>query len=439
MLRDEHELSSYKHDFGRIKESSPATIFIPQNNKQLQQIINYANTHQLPLTIRGNGLSQSGQSLPIEQGASVHMKYFNKVHAVNDQAIWIDANASWADLLNVSIPQNLTPYVTPFNCNLTIAGVLSAGGVGASSFRYGNATAHVDALEIVTAAGEIVQVDSHSTLFQACLGGQGCFGVITKARIKLRPCKKNVRTFFLSYLDKEQWMIDMETFKQSVDYIEAFCSPALQGAKLAGDKRQVFAEWLFALQVTVEFDETLPDLFALNHNAQPWKVLHVQEESVITYLHRHDSRFIAMQVTGQWEQYHPWYECFINKAVLAKNLDSLLNTLPLYYATTLQVLPVDSTHQQGFCMLPAGNDIYSLMILNAGVPQALVPGCLAAIQALDAQFLKQGGKRYLSGFLGENLTSDYWQHHFGSRYEEWISLKKQYNPNQIFCSLLHPL
>ena len=325
----------------------------------------------------------------------------------------------------------------PYNCNLSIGGVLSAGGVGASSFKFGSITAHVEALEVVLANGEVQVVDSQSQLFQACLSGQGRFAVITKACIKLRRCKKQVRTFFLVYLDKEQWLHDLSELNDKADYIESFCSPSIQGAKLVADKRIPFAQWLFATHVSLEYENTAPEFTALSKNIKPWQLIHKQDESIHSYLHRHDSRFEIMKITGQWELLHPWYECFIPSNVIASTLDEILTEIPLHYATVLQIMPIANQQQTGFLMLPKTKDFFAFMILNPGVNPVLLPSCLQAMDALDARFLKQGGKRYLSGYLGRDLPKTYWENHFGTLYKDWVGLKKKFDAHHVFSSYLH--
>lgn len=113
--------------------------------------------------------------------------------------------------------RSLIPYVVPNNCNLSVGGVISAGGIGASSFKYGSVTAHVNALNIIQANGELIQVDNQSSLMQACLGGQGRFGLITQACIALRSCCNFVRTF-LVYLDKESWLHDLHLCRTKADF-----------------------------------------------------------------------------------------------------------------------------------------------------------------------------------------------------------------------------
>lgn len=437
MLSDEHTLVSYTQDFGKVVQSNPAVICIPRSIERMQSILSYANQNKLPVTLRGKGLSQSGQALAVAGGLTLHLEHLTRVLDKESAAIWVEANSSWAELLKVTLKTAQIPYVLPYNCHLSIGGVLSAAGIGASSFKFGPISAHVKALEVVLANGEVQVVDEQSELFRACLSGQGRFAVITKACIKLRPCQKQVRTFFLVYLDKEQWLNDIDEIKKKTDYLEAFCSPALQGIKLATGKRRPFAQWLFAIHASVEYENTAPELIDVFSAIQPWKLIQSQDESIDSYLHRHDSRFEVMKLTGQWELVHPWYECFVSKQLLNENLDELLAELPLHYVSILQVVPLANRQQTGFFMLPKVEDVFELMILNPGIHPVLLPSCLQVIEVLDAKFLKQGGKRYLSGYIGKQLKSNYWQNHFGPLYKDWIGLKEKYDKQQVFCSFLH--
>ncbi|WP_035918241.1 FAD-binding oxidoreductase [Legionella fairfieldensis] len=436
LLYDEHLLAGYAQDFGKIVQSTPRGVCVPSSVEKIQSVLHYANQNNLPVTIRGKGLSQGGQSLAVNSGLTLHLEKINNVLDKESSSIWVEANASWSALLDISLKTSQIPCVLPYNCNLSIGGVLSAAGMGASSFKAGSVSAHVDALEVVLANGELKVVEADSPLFTACLSGQGLFAVITKARIKLRPCFKRVKTFFLVYHDREQWFHDIGEIKEQVDYIEAFCTPSFQGSKLAGDKRIPFAQWLFVIHASVEYENKAPAISTIKH-IHPWKLIHEQEESIYSYLHRHDSRFEIMKLTGQWELFHPWYECFMTAHMLTDNLDELLTELPLHYATMLQIVPVANKQQTGFLMLPEVDDVFELMILNPGVNPVFLPGCLQVIDDLDRKFLKQGGKRYLSGYLGCNLKNDYWSNHFGPLYANWCNLKEKYDPKQTFRSFLY--
>lgn len=436
-LRDEGTLVSYAEDFGHMHHLPPKAIFIPDTIKAIQGILDFANTAHLPLTIRGKGMSQGGQSLPIASGIVLSMEKLDRVLDLSKESIWVEANASWSLLIDQSLKKARIPKVIPYNCDLSVGGVLSAGGMGAQSFKMGAVIDNVLGLEVITANGSIQKLKPQDPLFHACLGGQGRFAVITKAEIALRPCLSKVRTFYLLYLDKDAWLADVKKYMQRADYLECFVSPAAQGAKITDAGRLPFAAWFYALHVSVEYEIDAPSLDHLAENPQYWKLLHSQDEPLKSYLHRHDGRFQFMKGTGLWGLQHLWYECFVCEKELFPNLENLLASLPLYYAQVLQIVPVRRKTESDFFMTPQEPLFYAVMILNPGLVPALVPFVLETMRRLDDLFLKQGGKRYLSGFLGENISPQYWAEHFGSKYGAWLSLKQDYDPNEIFCSLLH--
>lgn len=435
---DEDVLERLSTDFGRLIHTKPAAVFLPETVIALEKLVQYAKMYDLPLTIHGHGMSQSGQSLAPSGGLVVNLEKLNAILSKNNQSIWVEASTTWADILHVSLAECAAPFVVPYNCHLSVGGVLSVGGLGASSFKYGSAIDHVEALEVLTADGISQQVDKNAALYHAVLGGQGRFGIITKACISLRSCAQRVRTFFLVYLDSQQWLDDIAKYQSCSDYMECFCSPAIQGAKLSPKGRTPFAQWLFALHVAFEYDEDPPVLTVLHPDSKHWNIAHVQDESIESYLFRHDARFNAMKITGQWAMTHVWYECFVGLKVLMQDLDELLTSLPLYYATVLQIVPIARSREApGFLMLPEADAVAAVMILNPGLPESLVASCIETIQTLDHRFLNQGGKRYLSGFLGSDLRPEYWKKHFSNRYEDWMRLKARYDPDQLFQSVLY--
>lgn len=438
LFSDEQTLAVFSQDFGKLIHSSPSAVCIPQDINNLQSLIAFAHQHKLPITIRGNGLSQGGQSLPMPGGLTLSMQNFNKPLDLEENSIWVEANSSWSELLNISLQQHKAPFVLPYNCNLSIAGVLSAGGVGSSSFKYGAINAHVAALEVIDGQGERQIVKKDSPLFQACLSGQGRFAVITKACVQLRPVASQVKTFFLVYSSQEQWFEDIEKVRSRADYMELFCSPSVQGAKLKEGKRIPMAQWLYGLHFSLEYEHTAPQLNDVIKDLKPWQIIHSQEEPILSYFLRHNSRFEVMKMLGQWDLFHPWYECFVAETVLKKQLDDVLRQLPIHYANLVHIVPM-ARKIAGFLMLPEEESVYSFMILNPGIPGILKESCVQAIKELDEYFISTGGKRYLSGFLGQELSANYWSNHFGQHYASWITLKKQFDPHGVFGSMLHQL
>lgn len=434
LISDAQTLEHYSKDFGRLVQALPKGVFIPDSVQVLQRFLAFASQHALPVTLRANGFSQSGQTLVTQGGVSVHLKAFNRTEELSENKIWIEANSTWSALVDNTLCQGKIPYITPYNLNLSIGGLLSVGGVGAASFKQGMAVSHVDALTVITASGELRTIDETDPLFHACLGGQGQYAVITKARVKLRTCQPKVKTFVLLYDDPSKWHHDLQFLQHSADFIESFCSPMIGNSQICHGERRPLLTWFYWIYVSYEYDEKSP---LLSTALQPWKIVSEQDETMYAYLHRHDNRFAIMKRFGQWDLWHPWFECLVSEEVLSSQLQNILQILPPYYANLLHIVPIAYRQPMGSVISPQGRAFYSMMILNPGIAHDYLTDCVKVIHDLDEKLLTLQGKRYLSGFLGYDVNIEYWKTHFGPYFSQWVEYKKQYDPVGIFSSLLH--
>ncbi|QDQ40882.1 FAD-binding oxidoreductase [Legionella geestiana] len=433
---DEATLTSFSEDFGKLERNAPFAVCAPKTREGLQAFLAFAHTHAAPVTVRGNGLSQSGQSLPVKSGVTLSMENFNRVIDCDDNHIEVEANATWAQVVEASLNRGRRPLVIPYNLGLGAGGLLSAGGVGASAFRHGVISRHVERLDVVKADGEAVSLDADSPLFHAVLAGQGNFAVIERARLRLCAAKPYVRTFIFAFQDVASLFDAYERLRAHADYVEMFCAPTPFGTRITSKGRIPFTLWTYGMHITVEYDTTPPELCDLG-SVSAEGLLHTQEESLLSWLHRYDGRYEAMRTSGQWNWCHPWYECFLPLAFVREELETLLEELPLHYANMVHVVPIDNRERAGFLMLPDAEEVCALMIMHPGISPELAPSCLEIITRLDEVLLPQGGKRYLSGFLGKALSPDYWSVHFGREYTRWVESKQLFDPKGILRSRLH--
>lgn len=433
---DEATLTSFSEDFGKLERNAPFAVCAPKTRESLQAFLAFAYAHAAPVTVRGNGLSQSGQSLPVKSGVTLSMEQFNRVLDGDDHSIEVEANATWAQVVEASLSRGRRPLVIPYNLGLGVGGLLSAGGVGASAFRHGVISRHVERLDVVKADGEALSVDAESPLFHAALAGQGHFAVIERARLRLCAAKPNVRTFIFAFQDVAALFEAYERLRAHVDYVEMFCAPTPFGTRITSKGRIPFILWTQGMHITVEYDTLPPELCDLG-GAGLKGLLHTQDEPLSAWLHRYDGRYEAMRASGQWNWCHPWYECFLPMAFVREELGALLEELPLHYANMVHVVPIDNRERAGFLMLPDAREVCALMIMHPGISPEQAPTCLEIIARLDDVLLPRGGKRYLSGFLGKALTADYWSVHFGKEYTRWVESKRMFDPKGILSSRLH--
>lgn len=438
----ELEQQTYNRDFGGVKKGDIGPILKPKNTEQLQQIIEWAAQSQLQLTPRCFGLSQSGQALAPTDAAILDLTAFDQIGEINLQQQTITAGPAvrWADVIKQTSIYHLIPKVQPFNVDLSIGGVLAAGGIGASSPFYGACSAHIDALQLVTANADIILCDqkNNSELFNAAMSNLNRHSVITQSTINLRHFKAKTRTFFLLYDNHETWLQDQLLLAtQGIgDYIEAFCTASAQGMRNTPAGRKPFAMWLYALQLSIEYDEgNEPQLMALDLPLNYWRLLHIDDNNTLDFLHRHDARFAMMKQTGLWQQSHPWYEVFLDAHIAEQLLEDILADVPLSLGGICHLFPVAKKHLPEYFMAPDAENIVALTILPGGVVKEQLASVMPALEKINNKCLQAGGKRYLSGLL-YTADKNFWQQHYGDRYQQWLAMKEKYDPQNVFTSVL---
>ncbi|GGI81214.1 FAD-binding protein [Legionella impletisoli] len=426
LLEDSNAVTQANQDFGRLTQGEAVAVFKPFNISGLQSLLQFANHHQLPITIRANGFGQSGQSLAPNGSVIVDIAHLEEHVYWRGHQLIAGCSATWKSVVAKALTQNQLPIVIPYNTNLTLGGVLSVGGVGSASFKEGISAAHIEELLVLTAEGELIRCDHHSNadLFNACLGGAGLFGVIIEAALKTRPCQNQVRVFRFVYEDRHVWLNDQFVLKQHGDYLEAFVT----------DNANQTKKKAFIINLAMEYEqEPLEHIPQLNASFRE----DVIDLSLKDYTNRHDTRIQSMKDSGAWDYSHPWYECYVDRFLLESKLAEIMDILDDSIGGIYHIFPIAPVAPKYF-MLPESENIVTLNVLPPGIKEQDCKKVIQALLKIDDILISIGGKRYISGWFYSDLDSDYWINHYGRSYALRKAVKMKYDPNQIFCSKLFP-
>jgi FAD/FMN-containing dehydrogenase len=164
----------------------PAAMIRVANAADVAAVLNFAQATDLPVAVRSGGHSTGGYG--VADGALV-------VDVRDLNAIDIDANArtAWAGAGatagEVTLAVEKHGLIVGFGDSATpgIAGLTLGGGIGYLVRKHGLTIDSLLAVEIVTAAGDILVADEthHPDLFWAVRGGGGNFGVVTRFKYRL--------------------------------------------------------------------------------------------------------------------------------------------------------------------------------------------------------------------------------------------------------------
>jgi cytokinin dehydrogenase len=441
-------LDSAAGDFGRLASGECRAVLRPASAAAVAAVVRFANEHHLGLTPRGRGNSQSGQS--VSSGtACLDLGGMREIEvAPGRDQVRCGAGVSFRELANRCAEVGTIPAVMPLNLDLTVGGVLSAGGFGSTSHAEGLVVSTVRSLDVVLGSGQTVTTTPalERPVFDAVLGGLGRCGVVTQAELALRPLRRLVRTYFLLYDDLTCFLEDQARLRadRRCQHLEGFCSASVQGMRLAeGGGRRPFARWFFGLHLGFAHDGTPPDEGAALAGLRHRELLHVEDADAREHATRFDGRFAAMKATGAWEQPHPWIEFFVPLKAARELIPAVLEALPMFLGDghRLSVLHLDRADLPALLMTPEeqgpAEPVLAFAILPVGVAPPLLPKALEALARVHQLLVSHGARRYMSGWLFQPDAAA-WRAHFGEHHGRWEAARRSFDPQGVLRSALFP-
>jgi FAD/FMN-containing dehydrogenase len=448
ILLDPEVRDQYRSDFGRLVDHEPGAVARCTSAEEVAEVVRFCRDKHIPIVPRGQAHTQSGQATS-RGGIVLDTSSMAVIHDIDEagETATVDGGVVWRDLVAATLPLGLVPRVLTNNLGVSIAGTLSMAGLGVASFRYGAQVDNVVELEVVTGAGEIVTCSptQNRDLFDVVRSGLGQFGIIVRAKIRLRRCKPRVRMYYLLYDDLATFMADVEGIMRPGSVwtsIESWCTPCLQGMKHIGEGldlgegMQTFAQWFYPVHLTVDLDEgeTVDDE-ALLAGLRPYKKVATDEFSQHEFCNRMDPVFELWRRSGYWDMPHPWMETILPWDTARDFIEQILAATPpqaLGPGGHILLWPAyGPTSETPLFMHPPGEFVMGWGILPA-VPRPFLQRGLAQLDLASDMSILYGGKRYLSGYVTFD-TAEKWAQHFGDRWPRILEAKAKFDPDRIMA------
>jgi len=169
-----------------LVDRSPALIVRPSTTEEVVAALTLALGAGFEVSVRGGGHNVAGRAVT-DGGVMIDLAEMKKI-AVDPERATATAQGGvrWGELNAAAAAHGLA--VTGGVVSTTgIAGYTLGGGLGWLMAKYGLAADNLQAVELVTAAGEVLQVDAatHPDLLWALRGGGGNFGIATSLTYRL--------------------------------------------------------------------------------------------------------------------------------------------------------------------------------------------------------------------------------------------------------------
>jgi glycolate oxidase len=183
------------------KEWIPDLILIPQNTKQVSEILDLANRNKIPVTPRGSGTSLSSGSLSPYGGIILDLSQMNEILKVDieNNLVEVEPGVICDELNEILKPYEYFFPPDPGSSSVaTIGGMVATNAGGIQAFKYGVTKTYVLYLEVVLSDGRIMNLGSRVlksvssyNIKDLFIGSEGTLGVITKIGLRIRPLPKS--------------------------------------------------------------------------------------------------------------------------------------------------------------------------------------------------------------------------------------------------------
>ena len=164
----------------------PAAIVQPVDATEVARVIDLVRETELEFAVRSGGHSPVGHSV-CDGGIVLDLAAMRGLEIdVDDRTAWAGTGLTAGEFTHAASEHGLACGFGD-TASVGIGGLTLGGGIGLLTRKHGMTIDNVLAAEVVTADGQIRQVDAdhHPDLFWAIRGGGGNFGVVTRLRLQL--------------------------------------------------------------------------------------------------------------------------------------------------------------------------------------------------------------------------------------------------------------
>ncbi len=195
-----------------VKDGPVAAVVFPESAEETAGCVRVARAAGVPVVPRGAGTGLAGGAVPIEPSVMVVMTRMNRIVEVDEQSrtAWVGPG-----VINLDLSRDLASTGLHFapdpssQQSCTIGGNVGTNAGGPHCLAEGTTVAHILAVEMVTADGDIVIVGGDHPdpvgldLRAVVVGSEGTMGVTTRVLVKLTENPPAVRTLLIGFATVE--------------------------------------------------------------------------------------------------------------------------------------------------------------------------------------------------------------------------------------------
>jgi Fe-S oxidoreductase/FAD/FMN-containing dehydrogenase len=193
------ERKLYGHDIAALPSlikpllgnTTPDAVVQPEVEKELVELVRWAQENNIPLTPRGKASSGYGGVLPVKQGVVVDFYRMSKIIRIDPQALTasVEAGVVWEELDQELEKHRLALRLYPTSYpSSTVGGWLAQGGAGIGSYEAGWFRDNVVSARVVLPDGEVREFKGDDLDFISEV--EGITGLISEVTLRVQPLEE---------------------------------------------------------------------------------------------------------------------------------------------------------------------------------------------------------------------------------------------------------
>jgi len=195
-------LAAYECDGLSAYRQTPLLVVLPETIEQVQQVVLSCNERGIPIVSRGAGTSLSGGALPHKDGIVLSLAKMNRILRLDALSRTVVVEPGVRNLAVSEAANPLGLYYAPDPSSqiaCSIGGNVAENAGGVHCLKYGLTLHNVLGVKLVTANGELLNIDQQSMqsqgldLLALVIGSEGMLGVVVEVTLKLLPIPECAR------------------------------------------------------------------------------------------------------------------------------------------------------------------------------------------------------------------------------------------------------
>ncbi|MGF1468256.1 MAG: FAD-binding oxidoreductase [Sandaracinaceae bacterium] len=210
---DEETRRIYGVDWTRVHAPAPSAVVFPRSTDEVQAVLRFCQRHRWSLVPSGGRTGLAGGAVAAHGEVVLSLERLDHIGPVDrlGQTVRVGAGAITEAVHRAAAEHGLTwPVDFASKGSSSVGGNIATNAGGVKVIRYGLTRRWVLGLQVVTAAGAVLELNgaleknnTGTDLRQLFIGSEGTLGVITEAVLKLTPLPGHLDVMLFAVADLE--------------------------------------------------------------------------------------------------------------------------------------------------------------------------------------------------------------------------------------------